>query len=103
MMKIPLREGIEMARLYDDPGRALRYAKTIASDMVEYNKDALLKALKEDNVWEALEEQIRIGREEFNARVTPEIAQSNIYERALVEVLLYRMKDRLRSPIWDAE
>ena len=81
-----------MARLYDDPGRALRYAKTIASDMVEYNKDTLLK------------EQINIGREEFNARVTPEIAQTNIYERALVEVLLYRMKDRLRSsPIWDAE
>ena len=91
-----------MARLYDNPDRALRYAKTIASDMVEYNKDVLLKALKEDNVWEALEEQIHQGREEFNARVTPEIAQLNIYEKALVEVLLYRMKDRVKTSIWDS-
>ncbi len=91
-----------MARLYDNADRALRYAKTIASDMVEYNKDALLKSLKEDNVWEALEEQVQQGREEFNARVTPEIAAMNIYERALVEVLLHRMKDRVKTPIWDA-
>jgi len=91
-----------MARLYDNADRALRYAKTIASDMVEYNKDVLLKSLKEDNVWEALEEQVQQGRDEFNARVTPEIASQNIYERALVEVLLHRMKDRVKTPIWDA-
>ncbi len=91
-----------MPRLYDNPDRALRYAKTIASDLVEYNKDALVKSLKEDNLWEAMEEQIQQGREEFNARVTPEIAAQNIYEKALVEVLLHRMKDRVKTPIWDA-
>ena len=88
-----------MPRKYDNPVRARRYAKTIASDIKLYNMKILEKALMEDNVWEALGDHIEEGRSHFRDRVTDEIFEQNIYDRILVDVLLYEMR-QVKTPIW---
>ena len=88
-----------MPRKYDKPERARRYAKTIASDIKLYNMKPLEKALMEDNVFEALADQIEEGRTHFKERVTPEILELKIYERILVDVLLYEMRN-VKAPIF---
>ncbi|MDA3864520.1 MAG: hypothetical protein PF689_11705 [Deltaproteobacteria bacterium] len=88
-----------MARKYDNPKRAYRYAKTIASDIKLYNMKVLEKAIFEDNVFEALADQIEEGRSHYKDRVTPDIYEMNIYEHTLVDVLLYEMRN-VKSSIW---
>ncbi len=88
-----------MSRKYDKPERARRYAKTIASDIKLYNMKALEKALMEDNVFDALSDQIEEGRTHFKERVTQEILDMQIYEKVLVDVLLYEMR-HVKAPIF---
>ncbi len=88
-----------MPRKYDKPERARRYAKTIASDIKLYNLKSLENALMEDRVFEVLADQIEEGLTHFRERVTPEILEMKIYERVLVDVLLYEMRN-IKTPIF---
>ncbi|MBN2723515.1 MAG: hypothetical protein JXR95_05525 [Deltaproteobacteria bacterium] len=88
-----------MIKKFDNPDRARRYAKTVASDIKLYNMKVLEKAIMEDNVFEALGDQINEAREIFKGKVTDEIFQMNILDRVLVDVLLYEMR-HVKSPIW---
>ncbi len=89
-----------MPRIYETPERGWRYAKSIASDIKIYNLKKLEKAIDEDNVFEALQEQIEEGRQYYKDRVTPEIYKMGLYERALVDVLIYEMRHQ-KSRIWE--
>ncbi|MBU1219392.1 hypothetical protein KKF34_12685 [Myxococcota bacterium] len=88
-----------MIKKFDNPDRARRYAKTVASDIKVYNMKILEKALMEDNVFEVLEEQINEARDTYRSKVTDEIFDMNILDRVLVDVLLYEMRN-VKSPIW---
>lgn len=79
---------------------ALRLARTIASDILLYNKDKIADGIKRDNLFEALESEINEGHDLFMQRVAPEIiAQHNFVERAIVDVLIKACAD-LPTRIW---
>lgn len=72
----------------------MRLARTIASDIMLYNKDAVVQGLVEDDLFERLSAEIDEGRRHFESRTTPEVrARHPFYDRALVDVLVYRSAD----------
>lgn len=89
-----------MARLITQPSAAMRLARTIASDILLYNREAVLEGLKNDDLFERIAEQIAEGHRHFNERTDSEIrAQHNFLERALVDVLIHRNADAT-TPCW---
>jgi hypothetical protein len=88
-----------MAATIDKPDAARRLARAIASDITLYNEAKIDQAIKEDNLFEALEGEIQEGRELFQQRVAPDLHKMNHYDRALVDVLL-RSKGHIQSKIW---
>ena len=72
----------------------MRLARTIASDILIYNRDAVAAGLANDDLFDRLADQIREGHEHFAQRTTPEIrAAHNFVERALVDILIHRSAD----------
>lgn len=68
---------------------AHRLARTIASDIMLYNREKVLEGLSKDTLFEILEFEIEEGRELYESRVSAEIrAEHNLLERALVDVLI---------------
>jgi hypothetical protein len=83
----------------DKPDAARRLARAIASDITIYNEAKIDQAIKDDNLFEALEGEIQEGRDLYNTRVVPELHKLNHYDRAIVDVLL-RSKGHISSKIW---
>lgn len=82
------------------PEAALRLARTIASDILLYNKEKIGKGLENDDLFEVLAEDIAEGRKLYESRVAPELReQHNFLERALVDVLI-KSCARLPTSIW---
>jgi hypothetical protein len=84
---------------YDNPDRARMLARAIASDLMLYNEERLTNAIQADSVFEELSEEIEEGRELFKSRVTSEIYQLNLYDRAIVDVMI-KSKGHVKSKIW---
>ena len=84
---------------YDNPDRARMLARAIASDLMLYNEERLTSAIQADNVFEELSEEIEEGRELFKSRVTADIYQLNLYDRAIVDVMI-KSKGHVKSKIW---
>ena len=75
--------------IIDNPVAALRLARTIASDIMLYNREKVVNGIKDDNLFEVLREEIDEGYKLFEARISEQIRQDyNLYERALVDVLI---------------
>src|SRR3546814_9717689 len=51
------------------------------------------------SLFDVMKEEIEEGRELFRSRVTPDIFEQNIYDRALVDVLV-KSKGHVKSKIW---
>ncbi len=83
----------------DKPGRARQLARAIASDLSLYNEEKIVAGIKDDNLFEVMAEDVDEGRELFNSRVSDEISQMNIYDRAIVDVLI-KSKGHIKSKIW---
>ena len=89
-----------MAQPIDTPERAVRLARTIASDISLYNEDKIVTALVEDNLFTALADKIEEGRELYRSRVAPDLYdRTNFFERALVDILI-KAKAHVRSKLW---
>ena len=84
---------------YDNPDRARMLARAIASDLMLYNEERLTKAIQNDSVFEELSEEIEEGRQLFKSRVTDDIFGLNLYERAIVDVMI-KSKGHVKSKIW---
>ena len=84
---------------YDNPDRARMLARAIASDLMLYNEERLTKAIQNDAVFEELAEEIQEGRQLFKTRVTDDIFELNLYERAIVDVMI-KSKGHVKSKIW---
>ena len=83
-----------------DPQRAERLARAIVSDVMLYNTERVRAGLEADDLFDRLRREIDEARSFFERRVDPEVAaKSNVFDRALVDVLVFRI-GRVRSRIW---
>lgn len=88
-----------MATLIDNSKRARQLARAIASDLTLYHEAKILDGIANDTLFDVMSEEIEEGRELFKSRVTPDIYAQNIYERAIVDVLV-KSKGHVKSKIW---
>lgn len=88
-----------MPPLIDKPDRARQLARAIASDITLYNEAKIVQGIQTDTLFDVMRDEIEEGRNLFKTRVTPEVFGMNIYERALVDVLL-KSKGHIKSKIW---
>ncbi len=65
-----------------------------------YNEAKLVQGIQNDTLFESMKEEIDEGRQHFRSRVTPEIASTNLFERALVDILLKQRGQNIKSKIW---
>jgi hypothetical protein len=85
--------------LIEKPERARQLARAIASDLTLYHEGKILEGLTRDTLFDVMRDEIEEGRALYKSRVTPEIYQLNIYDRALVDVML-KSKAHVKSKIW---
>ncbi|QXE90647.1 hypothetical protein [Geomonas subterranea] len=85
--------------LIENQDQARRLARAIVSDVALYNREKVEQGIKEDNIFELLNDQLAEGREHFQSRVSQELAQSNIFDIAVVDVLIKRA-GKIESNIW---
>lgn len=88
-----------MATLIDNEKRARQLARAIASDLTLYHEAKILDGIANDSLFDVMSEEIEEGRELFKSRVTPDIYERNIYDRAIVDVLV-KSKGHVKSKIW---
>ena len=89
-----------MAQPIDTPERAIRLARTIASDISLYNEEKIIRGLAEDKLFTELSDEIEEGRELYRARVSPELYErTNFFDRAVVDIII-KSKGHVRSKIW---
>jgi hypothetical protein len=87
---MPLIETEEAAR---------RLARAIASDLSLYNEEKILQGIQNDNLFDALTEEVEEGRALYKSRVSPELYQKNFYDRALIDILI-KSKGHVKSKLW---
>lgn len=85
--------------LISNEEQAKRLARAIISDIAIYNREKVEEGIKNDNIFDLLEPDLEEGRQHFLSRVTPELATGNIYDIALVDVLIKRA-GKIESDIW---
>jgi uncharacterized hydantoinase/oxoprolinase family protein len=78
---------------------ARRLARAIASDLSLYNEAKIVQGIMDDNLFEALQEEIEEGRALYKNRVIPELVNKNFYGRAIVDILV-RAKRHIKSKVW---
>jgi hypothetical protein len=89
-----------MAAPIDTPERAIRLARTIASDISLYNEEKIIRGLSEDKLFTELSDEIEEGRELYRARVSPDLYErTNFFDRAVVDIII-KSKGHVRSKIW---
>jgi len=69
------------------------------SDVAIYNREKVEAGIKNDNIFEVLREELEEGRQHFVSRVAPHLASSNIFDIAIVDVLIKRA-GKIESSIW---
>lgn len=85
--------------LIDNPEHARRLARAIISDVAIYNRDKVERGIKDDTIFELLENELEEGRQHFLSRVSPGLAASRIFDLAIVDVLIKRA-GKIESSIW---
>lgn len=89
-----------MAAPIDTPERAIRLARTIASDISLYNEEKIVRGISEDRLFQTLSEELEEGRELYRARVAPDLYErTNFFDRAVVDIIL-KSKAHVKSRIW---
>ncbi len=85
--------------MIDNPDQAKRLARAILSDVAMYNKEKVENGIKNDNIFDVLQEEIEEGRQHMLSRVSTDINPDLIYEIAVVDVLIKRA-GKIESSIW---
>jgi hypothetical protein len=88
-----------MPPLIDKPERARQLARAIASDLALYHEAKVVEGIQKDTLFDVMKGEIEEGRQLFQSRVTPDIFGLNLYDRALVDVML-KTKGHVKSKIW---
>lgn len=85
--------------LIDNPDQAKRLARAIVSDVAMYNPEKVESGIKNDNIFDVLQEELEEGRQHFFSRVASELGPAAIYDIAVVDVLIKRA-GKIESSIW---
>ncbi len=85
--------------LIEKPDRARQLARAIASDLTLYHEQKIIQGIEDDDLFEVMADEIEEGRTLFKSRVTPEIYNTGLYERAIVDVMI-KSKGQIKSKIW---
>jgi hypothetical protein len=85
--------------LIDKPERARQLARAIASDLSMYHEKKIVEGVERDSLFDLMRDEIEEGRTLYKSRVTPEIFDQGIYDRALVDMLL-KSRGSVKSKIW---
>jgi hypothetical protein len=89
-----------MAAPIDTPERAMRLARTIASDISLYNEEKIVRGITEDKLFTELRDELEEGRELYRTRVAPDLYdRTNFFDRAIVDIIL-KSKGHVKSKIW---
>ncbi|PLX94235.1 MAG: hypothetical protein C0619_03335 [Desulfuromonas sp.] len=89
-----------MARLVENPALAYRLARAIVSDVALYNQEKVAEGIKNDNIFDLMDEELNEGREHFFSRVSPDLPhRENMYDRAVVDVMI-KQAGKIESSIW---
>ena len=84
----------------EEKAKAVRLARAIASDISLYNESKIVKGLENDNLFDAIKDEIEEGRELYKSRVTKELfTTSNFFDRAIVDVIIGR-KGHVKTKIF---
>jgi hypothetical protein len=84
----------------EEKAKAIRLARAIASDISLYNEAKIVQGIEQDNLFEALKDEIQEGRDLYKSRVSEELYNStNYFDRAIVDVVVAR-KGHIKSKIW---
>jgi len=78
---------------------ARRLARAIASDLSLYNEEKIVSGIEQDNLFDAISEEIEEGRAHYKSRVAPELYEKNFYDRAIVDILV-KSKGHIKSVAW---
>ena len=93
-------QGGQMSKLVDNPDLAFRLARAIVSDIALYNPEKVKEGITNDNIFDLLAEELVEGRDHFNTRVSPDMAnRDNLYDRAVVDVMI-KQAGKIESSIW---
>jgi hypothetical protein len=85
--------------LIETEDAARRLARAIASDLSLYNEEKIVRGIEGDNLFEELSEEIEEGRALYKSRVSPVLYKRNLYDRAIVDILV-RSKGHVKSVLW---
>jgi hypothetical protein len=85
--------------MIDNPDQAKRLARAIISDVALYNTEKVESGIKNDNIFDVLQEELEEGRQHFFSRVGPELKPEAIFNIAVVDVLIKRA-GKIESDIW---
>ena len=85
--------------LIDKPDRARQLARAIASDLTLYHEAKIIQGIETDTLFDLMRDEIEEGRVLFKSRVTPEIYALNLYDRAIIDVMI-KSKGHVKSKIW---
>ncbi len=85
--------------LIENPEQARRLARAIISDVAIYNREKVEQGIKDDTIFQLLENELEEGRQHYLSRVAPDPAMSRIFDLAIVDVLIKRA-GKIESPIW---
>ena len=86
--------------LIEEPGKAIRLARAISSDISLYNEEKIKEGIANDNFYDAISSELDEGRELYKSRVAPPLfASTNYYDRAVIDIIL-RSKGHIKSKLW---
>ena len=85
--------------LIDKPERGRQLARAIASDLSMYHEKKIIEGIEKDALFDTMRDEIEEGRTLYKSRVTPEIYDLGLHDRALVDMLL-KSRGGVRSRIW---
>ena len=86
-------------QLIDKPDRARQLARAIASDLTLYPEKEIVEGIENETLFDVMRDHIEEGRALFKSRVTPEIYGLNLYDRAIIDVMI-KSKGHVKSKIW---
>jgi hypothetical protein len=84
----------------DEPEKAMRLARAIASDISLYNEEKIKEGIENDTFFDSVSGELEEGRELYKSRLAPDLySRTNFYDRAVVDIII-RSKGHLKSKIW---
>lgn len=84
----------------EDPSKARRLARAIASDISLYNEEKVREGLVADTFFDAMSAELEEGRQLYATRVAPALdPEGQHYWDAVVNIIL-RSKGHIETKLW---